>query len=33
MAVIMVFVDVLLCRHSGDTLKMEAAGFFVFQTT
>jgi len=32
MAVIMVFVDVFFCSHSGDTLKMEAAGFSVFQT-
>jgi hypothetical protein len=32
MAVIMVFVGVFFCR-SVDTLKMEAAGFSVFQTT
>ena len=33
MELIMVFVDVFLCRHSVGTQKMEAAGFSVCQTT
>jgi len=33
MVVIMVFVDMFLCHRSVGTLKMEAAGFSVFQTT